>query len=123
MNTALVRVRSREELFQQVCDIAVTAGAFKLAWIGWHDIETHAVPAVAWSGEPQEYVRNLHLYADERPEGQGPTGSAIRENRHIVCNDFLNERRTVVCGKPRARPACAHPAHFRSGSTIMSAAR
>jgi signal transduction histidine kinase len=96
VNLALVRVESRDEFLQHICQIAVRDGGFKLCWIGWHDTETHAVPAVAWAGEPQEYVRNLRLYADERPEGMGPTGIAIRENRHIVCNDFLNERRTLV---------------------------
>ncbi|MFH0953311.1 MAG: transporter substrate-binding protein [Verrucomicrobiota bacterium] len=96
VNEALVRTHSRDELLQQVCQIAVAFGGFRLAWIGWLDVETQAVPAVAWAGEPQEYVRNLHLYADDRPEGQGPMGTAIREGRHIVCNDFLNERRTLV---------------------------
>ncbi len=96
VNLALVRVKSRDEFLQQICRIAVRDGGFKLCWIGWHDTETHAVPAVAWAGEPQEYVRNLRLYADERPEGMGPTGTAIRENRHVVCNDFLNERLTIV---------------------------
>jgi signal transduction histidine kinase len=117
VNTALIRVRSRNELFQEVCRIAVTAGEFKLAWIGWHDVKTHAVPAVACAGEPQEYVRNLRLYADERPEGQGPAGTAIRENRHVVCNDFLNDRITVVWREAaraaELRASASFPFRFR----------
>jgi len=29
------------------------------------------------------------------PEGQGPTGTAIREGRTCVCNDLVNDRRMV----------------------------
>ncbi len=94
VNHTLVKARSRQELFHQVCQIAVEHGGFKLAWIGEHDRDSHAVRQVAWAGEPAEYIKNLVIFSDERPEGLGPTGSAVREGKTYVCNDFFADSAT-----------------------------
>ena len=41
VNQAIVRVRSREELFHDVCRALVEFGGFKIVWLGWHDPATH----------------------------------------------------------------------------------
>jgi len=92
VNQAMVRARSPEELFADVCRIAVENGAFMLVWIGLHDPETHAVIPVAWAGEPQDFVRKVNVIADDRPRGQGPTGTAIREGLPVIINNVLTSR-------------------------------
>ncbi len=123
VNQGIVRTRSRHELFQKVCDAAVVHGAFKLAWIGWHDLATHAVIPVAQSGDDLGYLRTIHIYADDRPEGRGPTGTSIREGRPYICNDFANDPHTtpwheaaVTCG---LRASAAIP--IRLGGTVCGA--
>ncbi|MDD2707798.1 MAG: ATP-binding protein [Verrucomicrobiae bacterium] len=90
VNQLLVRSRSKEELFGQICRIGVEHGNFKMVWIGWVDETTRQVVPTACAGEPREYVQDIRIYADERPEGRGPTGACIREGRSFICNDLLN---------------------------------
>jgi PAS domain S-box-containing protein len=47
INGLIVRVRDREELYREACEIAVYAGKFKLAWIGIVDRKAAAVKPVA----------------------------------------------------------------------------
>ena len=87
VNQAVLRVRSNEELFVQVCNIAIEFGEFKLAWIGWVDPETQQVKCLASSGETG-YLEGITVYADDRPEGRGPAGTSIRTANTYVSGDF-----------------------------------
>jgi GAF domain-containing protein len=71
--------------------VIVEEGGFLLSWVGRLEPETNAVVLVATRGVASDYARNLTVYADERPEGRGPTGSCIREGRPFVFNDFLHD--------------------------------
>ena len=88
VNQSIVQMRSQEDLFRDICRIVVAFGEFKLAWIGWLDRATRAVRPIAHAGEAQGYIEQLQIYADDRPAGQGLTGSAIRSGRPYVSNDF-----------------------------------
>lgn len=91
LNRATVRAKSREELFQEVCRISTEKAGFKLGWVGRHEPETNAVVPVACAGHDQGYVAKIHVYADDRPEGHGATGTCIREGRVCIFNDFLHD--------------------------------
>jgi len=47
INQEVVRVKSREELFRAVCEIAVRSGKFCMAWIGLLDEEGLSIPQVS----------------------------------------------------------------------------
>jgi PAS domain S-box-containing protein len=88
INQAIVVTRGRHELYAKVCQALVEDGGFQMAWIGELDPSTHRVaPGGRW-GDRTNHVAQLEIYADERAEGQGPIGTAIREGRTYVCNDF-----------------------------------
>ncbi len=87
----VVREPPREELLQEACDSLVVEGVFCLAWIGWFEPETQRLVPVASSGEPADYVRDLRVFADVRPEGCGPTGMAFRAGQHVVSNDLASD--------------------------------
>jgi diguanylate cyclase (GGDEF)-like protein/PAS domain S-box-containing protein len=99
VNQAIVHLRTREELFNEVCRIAVTYGGFALAWFGWIDPETHRVIPVSHYGEPASFLAKAKMYADDRPEGWGPTGLSIRSGRPYICNDYFNDPSTVLWRK------------------------
>ncbi len=89
INQAIVRVPGREELFRRACEVLVEHGGFRLAWIGWENPATHQLePAAAW-GEGQDYIKTIAVYADDRPEGRGPSGRAFRGNQPEICQDLL----------------------------------
>ena len=81
INQAIVRTPGRDELFRRLCGVLVETGGFGLAWVGWHDPATRRLVPVAVAGDGQEYVRNLQVYSDDRPEGRGPSGQAFRSDQ------------------------------------------
>ena len=94
VNQAMVRTRTQEELLQQVCRVAVEHGGFRMAWVGWHDPQTQEIrPTTHWGDAG--YLAQIRVYADERPEGLGPVGRAFRAGKASVCNDFLNDSRSL----------------------------
>lgn len=86
VNQSIMRVASRDELLQTVCRILVERGGVNLAWIGLLDPDTSRIlPTTHWGG-PKDFLTRAVFSADDRPEGQGNPGKAIRENRPFVCN-------------------------------------
>jgi PAS domain S-box-containing protein len=103
VSQAVVRATSPEEFLAQACRDVVEGGGFLLAWIGQVDLMTNAVvPTAVWGGIG-EYVRGITVYADNRPEGRGPTGTCIREGHPSVHNDFLHSPQTLPW-RDRAAP-------------------
>ncbi len=96
VNQVLVRAKSREELFASVCRVLVDDGRFTMAWIGVVDPKTRWVEPVAVAGDTYGYVARIRISTDaDVPEGQGPSGTAFREGRSHVCNDFFSDPHTA----------------------------
>lgn len=96
VNAMIVRAKSRQELFDEACRIAVDAGDFPLAWVGQVDRAAMAVVRVAsvglgndTAGEP---VSRLSI-RDGAPDGHGPAATAVRELQIFVANDLANDLR------------------------------
>lgn len=73
---------SLREVVSRVTQRMVELFDFKLVWIGMKE-EGGAIDIVAAAGET-EYLDGLTVRWDDQPEGQGTTGTAIRENRPVV---------------------------------------
>jgi PAS domain S-box-containing protein len=87
-NRAVSQCRSADELFAELCTIAVTIGRFRYAWIGVP--ENGRIRAVAGAGDHGGYMDALEISLDEHdPRGQGPTGRAARTGEFVVVNDFM----------------------------------
>lgn len=93
VNHAILRVHSRDELFQEVCRIAVEHAGFKVVWVGWLDTESSRVDPVAQAGDSQGYLDKIRAYADDRPEGRGPVGLCIRRGEPCILNDLATDAR------------------------------
>jgi PAS domain S-box-containing protein len=89
VSQAVVRATSPKAFLDEACRVIVEEGGFLLSWIGEVEAETNAVTPVAICGKAADYARGITVYADDRPEGHGPTGACIRERRPSVHNDFL----------------------------------
>jgi PAS domain S-box-containing protein len=113
INQVIVRARSREELFQMVTRALVEFGKFKMVWVGLLNPDTGEVEVVADQGDESGYLKGIRISADEdRPEGRGPSGTALREGRPYVCNDFLNDPRTLPWRESAARAGWRSSAGF-----------
>jgi PAS domain S-box-containing protein len=91
INQTIVRIRDRDELLRRACHIAVEQELFRMVWVGMVDADTSVVKPVAHAGEEGGYVERLRIAATDVPEGRGPTGTAIREGRYVVCNDIASD--------------------------------
>lgn len=88
-NEAIVRCGDEQELFNQVCRIAVEAGGMKMAWVGMLDTRTHLVHPVASHGEGTGYLDGIVISADAaNPFGGGLAGISLREGRPAYSQDF-----------------------------------
>lgn len=88
INQLIVRTKNKEQLFKEVCDVAVEVGKFKMAWIGLIDFETQNIIPVGMSGNNQEYltiIKTISVNFDGQA-GKGPAGIAIRQGKYHVCN-------------------------------------
>ncbi|MFZ2641524.1 MAG: PAS domain S-box protein [Verrucomicrobiia bacterium] len=117
INRSIVRVKSHEELFREVCRVTAEFGGFKVVWVGRRDPDTQQVVPVARGGNDAGYLDKIKVYADDRPEGHGPVGTCIRENRPCVFKDFLNAPETLPWHEQALthglQAAAALPIHFK----------
>jgi PAS domain S-box-containing protein len=90
-NQSIVRTRERSMLFQEICRIIIEEGGFQMAWLGLVEPGTGMVPPLASYPPEEEYLDDIRISVGPEPEGRGPVGTAIRENRHVVCNDLTDD--------------------------------
>ncbi len=91
INKAIVWASDRASLFDRICGILVDEGGFRMAWIGWEDAGTQRLVPVAIHGDRTGYLRDVEIFTDGRPEGQGPSGMAFRAGRSQICNDVMTD--------------------------------
>jgi PAS domain S-box-containing protein len=91
LDQAIVRSGGQDQLFREACRVAVEDGGFRMAWIGLLNPETRVVEPVARYGFEEGYLDGLKITVAEEAEGAGPTGRALREGRHFVCNDIAGD--------------------------------
>jgi diguanylate cyclase (GGDEF)-like protein/PAS domain S-box-containing protein len=95
-NQAIVRCTSEAELFPQICRDVVCFGGMKMAWIGMLDATGRQVVPTASFGDGLAYLEGITITTDaDDPHGRGPVGIAIRENRAVWCQDYLNDPLTA----------------------------
>jgi diguanylate cyclase (GGDEF)-like protein/PAS domain S-box-containing protein len=122
-NEAIVRCTSEDELFQQVCRAAVEFGGLKMAWIGLVNPGSRTVRlADCFGNGADEYLAGIEISVDTAsPFGFGPTGTAIRENQPVWCQDFQHDPATAPWHERGARLgflASASLPLLRNGVTI-----
>ena len=91
---AIVRIRERRPLFEQVCRVLVEDGRLRMAWVGEVDDHGWIVP-VAHAGATDGYLDNLRISTRDVAEGRGPTGTAVRERQLVFVRDVATDERMV----------------------------
>jgi diguanylate cyclase (GGDEF)-like protein/PAS domain S-box-containing protein len=113
-NKAIALLSRPEELFREVCRIAVDHGKFELAGIMEVAMGDGRVGQfVASHGAHQKNLLEIRLELDrEGTHLNGPVASAIRRGVHSISNDFLNDPGTEFWRD------FANRAKFRSGGAF-----
>lgn len=94
-NKAIVHSTTPEELFVEVCKGVVSENIIAMSWIGLVDPWSHLVYPVASNGDTNQYLNGIQISTlADSITGEGPTGTAIRENRPYWCQDFMSDPAT-----------------------------
>ncbi len=103
-NQAIVRCASEDELFPQICRDTVRFGDMKAARISLVDPDTRMVRVAASADYGDEELQEVEVSTDaDSPYGRGPTGTAIREDRPVWCQDFMSDPMTAPWHERGAR--------------------
>ena len=88
---ALLHTSNEEELLHQAVEIIVQEGGYSLAWIGIPENDPeHNIRIAASAGVASSCLEMAHITWKDEPFGRGPIGTALREARPVVIQDYLS---------------------------------
>jgi diguanylate cyclase (GGDEF)-like protein/PAS domain S-box-containing protein len=100
INTLIMRVRNREELFKEACRIAVEQGGFRMSLICIADRSAMKIVPVASAGKDEELltaVKGMLSSSEGAPNTM--VARAMMEKRAIVSNDSQSDPQVLLGGK------------------------
>ncbi len=99
INSLIVRVNDREELFREACNIAVEKGGFRMAKLVIVDPSTKQIVSLASAGMDDELLSATKgILSTSAGEQSSLVAQSIREKKAIVSNDVISDAR-VFFGK------------------------
>lgn len=108
INSLIVRVQNRDELFRGACDIAIESGGFKMAMLGIVDRATMELVLVAGAGVDDEMSSDLRkLLVSKEAFAKTLVARAIQHKETIVSNDSSNDIQLVFREKYAERGICS----------------
>lgn len=95
ISSSIVRVRDRRKLLQEACNVAVTHGRFRMAWVGLTVAETTSVIPVAHSRHDEGYLDEFTQRPGHEMGERSVLGQALRQRREIIVNEIENDLRVA----------------------------
>ena len=84
----MLRARTREELFNGICQSLVESAHFDMAWIGQMSHGHSKIDPISRFGDKDDYLQRIQLLGDDIPESGGLVRLAISEGCTKVVNAF-----------------------------------
>ena len=90
---ALYRARTEQELLQTICEAITKESAYALAYVSIaEEGREKLIRFAAKSGRAADYLDGMRLsWAEDDPDGQGPSGISIRRNDVYIVDDVEAE--------------------------------
>jgi diguanylate cyclase (GGDEF)-like protein len=103
-NEAILRAKSRDELYHLVCEASARGGQFNSTTIFVANSNKDHLEVVASLGPVGDHVRELKIpLRGDRPEVHGLAPSAFRTGKCCVINEFQRDERTAFWAKQSRR--------------------
>jgi diguanylate cyclase (GGDEF)-like protein/PAS domain S-box-containing protein len=112
INTLIVRVRSRDELFSEACRIAIEEGGFHKIWISMVDRSSMKILPVASVGVSEEilsFIRDRFSLEEGAPFGNNLVAQAVKQGKALLANDLEIDSDVLFANE-----------HFESGVRAMA---
>ncbi|HZF22649.1 MAG TPA: PAS domain S-box protein, partial [Burkholderiales bacterium] len=87
INSAIVRIRDRQTLFDEVCRLSIEHGGFALAWIRMTTPDAQGGRPIAWRCSNDSYLDLIPL-SIETDAGRAHAERVMSEKRAVVYNDL-----------------------------------
>ena len=91
VNEMIVRVRDREKLFKEACEIGVETGKYRLVWIGLLDEMNKIIRPHAWSGSEVGFLDEIKNMPVDDILRNDPIQNRILMGSYFVCNNIIEE--------------------------------
>jgi len=89
---AVMRAKSELDYLEDVCKIVVEGCGHAMVWVGYaEEDEKKTVRPVAYAGFEKGYLDTLNLTWADSERGRGPTGTAIRTGKPVICQNILTD--------------------------------
>jgi len=102
VNEMLMAGLPEQVLMSRICQQLVGDGLFCMAWVGLVEENGVSVRPVAEAGFGAGYLAQANIRCDDSPQGQGPTGTAIRTGATQINNDTETGQQ-IALWRERAR--------------------
>jgi diguanylate cyclase (GGDEF)-like protein len=94
-NEAIMRAKSRTQLYELVCEAAAKGGRFVSTNILLVQPDSDFFESIAAAGPKAESSRRVQVsFSEARPEGRGLAGTAYRTASACISNDYLSSQNT-----------------------------
>jgi signal transduction histidine kinase/CheY-like chemotaxis protein len=92
VNHELIRATDRDGLLRRICQIMVEQSGYDLVWVAMTEPGPgKRLRVAARAGQDAAWLDDLGVRFDASPWGQGPTGTAIREDRPVILPNIHEE--------------------------------
>ena len=92
INTLIVRVKQREELFNEACQIAVRDGEFRMVWIGILSHDKKSLNPVAYAGYDNGYLEIIKpLLMVNNKNNKTVAIQALKNKRFVILNKIQDD--------------------------------
>lgn len=91
-NEAIVRIKDRQKLFDEICRIAIDNGKFRMAWIGIVNNDSNKVDVKASAGLIENYLEDINIDLSNEIRSEGPAGKVIKNGTNIIVNDIEKDK-------------------------------
>jgi PAS domain S-box-containing protein len=89
-NERLVRVENEQALVEEICQVAVVVGGYRMAWVGYAESDEYrTIRPVAHAGEEGGFLSEIKVsWSEDQATGRGPAGKAVRSGQPVVVEDI-----------------------------------
>ncbi len=99
INSLIIRVSDRMELFWEACRLAVEQGRFRMAWCSWLDPQTSLVTPVAWAGDGEDIARHLTCNLGSGTGAESLIAAAMRLQQPAICDELREDSPVIPCAR------------------------
>ncbi len=97
-NKAIISSKTKEDLLNSICHIAVKYGGFSMTWVGM--VEGNDVLPVSSAGDSRHYLKGINIRVDDSEYARGPVGVCAKTGEVAFVNDISKDESFAPWRKP-----------------------